>query len=474
MRIRACLGFNRVLDASDEPGGARKTTMLAVGVLLLAACLFPASYTTAAQGVGASADLTGTVTDPTGAGVPNAKVTVTDPERGVQRAVMTDERGFYRVSGLAPSSYKVSVEDSGFQTEVAPALTLTVGQTLVFDFRLKLTGLPSQVEVPSAPPLVETERASQANTLTQDYIADLPIDRRDYLTFTLLAPGVSNATRLASDQDFRVKQTPQSGLSFYGSNGRGNSVTVDGGEANDDAGGVRLTLSQDAVQEVQVNRGNYAADLGGASGATINIVSKSGSNNLHANLFAYFRNDALDARDRFAMSQAIEPGDPFSLAATGVPIKNSLNRQQFGGNAGFPISKDKSFLYVAYEGLLSDAQDSVPLLTNSNIFAPTPTQQSIISGLAAEGATPVPCITTNPSNPLMNPLVLPASQCAFALGSILTVNPNPGPSPFVGNAQRALNPYIVNQVEVNGGFVPFPTHQHQFSARFDHQFGESD
>src|SRR5215469_6797939 len=86
----------------------------------------------------------------------------------------------------------------------------------------------------------------------------------------------------------------------------------------------------------------------------------------------------------------------------------------------------------------SDAQAAVPLLTNSNIFAPSTAQQSIISGLNAEGATPVPCITTNPANPLMNPLVLPAAKCAFALNSILTVNPNAG----VSNAQRVLNPYI--------------------------------
>src|SRR6202007_2756743 len=138
---------------SRNQEGTMKSTLLAAAILL-AACLFPGSHTATAQGVGASADLTGTVTDPTGAGVPNAKVIVTDPEKGVQRTVMTDEHGFYRVSGLAPSSYKVSVEDSGFQTEVAPALTLTVGQTLVFDFRLKLTGLSSQVEVTSAPPLV--------------------------------------------------------------------------------------------------------------------------------------------------------------------------------------------------------------------------------------------------------------------------------------------------------------------------------
>src|SRR5258705_8920549 len=104
-------------------------------------------------------------------------------------------------------------------------------------------------------------------------------------------PGVTDSTRVASDQDFRVKQTPQSGLSFYGSNGRGNSVTVDGGEFNDDAGGVRLNLSQDAVQEFQGNRSNYTAELGGANGAAINIVSKSGSNQIHGRLYGFFRND---------------------------------------------------------------------------------------------------------------------------------------------------------------------------------------
>src|SRR5262249_14333630 len=139
----------------------------------------------------------------------------------------------------------------------------------------------------------------------------LPINRRDYLTFTLLAPGVSNSTRMAADQDFRVKQTPQSGLSFYGSNGRGNSVTVDGGEANDDSGGARLTLSQDAVQEFQINRSNYSAELGGASGASINIVSKSGTNDLHGSLYAFFRNDAMDARNPFAFTQALQPGQVF-------------------------------------------------------------------------------------------------------------------------------------------------------------------
>src|SRR6201982_3088104 len=141
---------------------------------------------------------------------------------------------------------------------------------------------------------------------------DLPIDRRDYLTITLLMPGVSDCTRLAADQDFRVKQTPQSGLSFYGSNGRGNSVTVDGGEANDDSGGVRLTMSQDTVQEFQINRSNYAAELGRASGASINIVSKTGSNDVHGSAYGFFRFTGLDARNPFSFTQALAPGAVFN------------------------------------------------------------------------------------------------------------------------------------------------------------------
>lgn len=444
-----------------------KSTLLA-GLFAIVLGLLPASPAAFAQGVGASADLTGTVTDPTGADVPNAKVTVLDTAKGMERSVVTDEHGFYRLAGLAPASYKVSVEHAGFQTEVVSSLTLNVGQTIVFDFHLKLAGLVGQVEVTSELPVVETERGSQANTLVQQYIADLPISRRDYLTFTLLVPGVSNSSTLADNADFRPKQTPQSGLSFYGSNGRGNSVTVDGGEANDDAGGVRLNLSQDAVQEFQINRSNYTAELGGASGATINIVSKSGTNELHGGLFGFFRNDAMDARNPFAFTQALQPGQPFSLTAQGTPLKDTLNRQQFGGNVGFPIRKDKTFLYLTYEGLRADAQSSVPLLTNSNIFAPTPSQLALIAGLAAQGTTKsYACLSAVPG------MMFPASTCAFALQSLLTVNPAPGPNPFIPGIKRALDPYLVNQFETNGGLFPFPTRQNDFSARFDHRFSDS-
>src|SRR5579859_3033246 len=345
-----------------------RSTLLA-GAFALCAWLFPANALVLAQGTGTSGEVRGTVTDPTGGTVPKATVEIEDAEKGIRRTAITGSDGEFQVTGLPPSNYSVTVRLAGFQTETHRNVVVNVGQTLILDFQLRVATGTAQIEVTSELPAVETARSSQADTLVQQYIADLPIGRRDYLTFTLLAPGVSNSNTIADNADFRVKQTPQSGLSFYGSNGRGNSVTVDGGEANDDAGGVRLNLSQDAVQEFQINRSNYGAELGGASGATINIVSKSGTNDLHGSLFGFFRNDAMDARDPFAFTQALVPGQTFSLAAQGQSIKNSLSRYQYGGTLGGPIQKGKTFLFGAFEGLLQNSQNAVPLLTNSFIFA---------------------------------------------------------------------------------------------------------
>src|SRR5437016_12832716 len=376
------------------------------GWLLL--CLVFATGVGRAQGVGSSGDITGAVNDPSGAGIPKATILAVESDKSIQHSTETDTGGEYRLAGLPPATYDVTVKIPGFQSEVQKGVILTVGATVVVDFHLKLASTSGMIEVNAEPPVVETQRGSLSDTITQQFILDLPIDRRDYLTFTLLMPGVSDSTRLASDTDFRVKQTPQSGLSFYGSNGRGNSVTVDGGEANDDAGGVRLTVSQDAVQEFQINRSNYSAELGGASGAAINIVTKSGSNQTHGSLFGFFRNDALDARDPFAFSQALAPNQPFNPAnpdTLGQPVKDTLNRQQFGGSIGLTLRPDKTFLFTAFEGLWQDAQSAVPLLTNTNIFRPdngitTPNdQQAIISGLAARGGASVPCLRGQPSLP---------------------------------------------------------------------------
>jgi hypothetical protein len=414
------------------------------------------------QGVGTSGEITGTVTDSAGGVVVKATVNVVDAQTGLKRTATTNNTGQFRVAGLSPATYDVSAEMPGFATQIRRAVPLAVGQTAISDFKLSPSKVATVVEVTDRPPTVETERGSQANTISQRYISDLPIDRRDYLTFTLLAPGVSDSTRLAGDQDFRVAQTPQSGLSFYGSNGRGNSITVDGGETSGDSGGQRLTVGQDTVQEFQINRSNYGADLGSATGASINIVTKSGTNNVHGTLYGFFRDDAMDARNPFAFSQALQPGQTFNPAnpdSVGSPIKDTLTRQQFGGTLGFPIRKDKTFLFIGFEGLRQDAQNAVPLLTNTDIFRPTAAQDAIIAGLAASAA-PVPCLTG---------LTLPSNICAFALQSLLTVNPNPGANPFVAPGQAALNAFLVNQFENQGGLFPYNTREYLASVRLDHR-----
>jgi Carboxypeptidase regulatory-like domain/TonB dependent receptor len=434
---------------------------LLTGVFVFLFCLLfsnPAAY---GQGVGSSGSISGTVTDPQGGVLPKASIVAVETAQGTQYSATADDSGQYRLTGLLPGSYRVTAHIDRFETEAMTGVAVNIGETVVLDFHLKLATTAQTIEVTAIPPVVETERGGQANTITQQYIEDLPIDRRDYLTFTLLLPGVSDSTRLADDQDFRVKQTPQSGLSFYGSNGRGNSITVDGGEAQDDAGGVRPTIGQDAVQEFQVNRSNYAADLGGANGASINIVSKSGTNSIHGSLFGYFRNDALDARDPFAFSQALQPGqifDPTAPDSLGSPIKDSLQRYQFGGSFGAPIKKDKTFVFFDFEGLRQDAQNAVPLLTNTNIFRTTSDQNAVLGQLT--GAGTVPCIN-NPNGTVTS---LPANICAQALGSALTVSQATG----LTAGQTALNSFFINQFETQGGLFAFNSRDYLASGRLDH------
>jgi len=439
-------------------------------------CLIVATFLAHAQGVGTSGEITGTVTDSSGGLVLKATVSVVDTQTGLKRTATTNNSGQYRAAGLAPATYDVSVEMAGFATEIRKAVTVAVGQTVISDFKLNLSKVATIIEVTGQPPVVETERGSQADTITQQYIADLPVDRRDYLTFTLLAPGVADSSRLAGDQDFRVKQTPQSGLSFYGSNGRGNSITVDGGETSGDSGGVRLTVNQDDVLEFQINRSNYGADLGAATGASINIVTKSGTNDVHGTLYGFFRNDAMDVRDPFAFSSALA-NDPtyanFNTTSTGAPIKNTLSRQQYGGALGFPIRKDKTFFFASFEGLRQNSQNSVPILTDSSIFAgpsatatsnpfpqtdPRFAQQAIVTALAQSSNPSVPCINGFPN--------VSAPTCAFLLQTALAVTPNQGLTPV----QPGLNAFLVTQFESQGGVFAYNTREYLASTRLDHHF----
>lgn len=381
-----------------------------------------------------TSEIKGRVTDPNGAVVRGATVTATDAARGTTRTASTDDDGEYRLITLPPGTYQLRVQATGFSTQIKNAVDVTVGQTADQNFALQIGDATATVEITADPPIIETERSQQSTTINERYIQDLPIDRRDYLTFTLLAPGVVDSNALADNTDFRVTQTPQSGISFYGNNGRGNSITVDGAEANDQGGGVRANLSQEAVQEFQINRSSYNAEFGGASGGVINIVAKTGKNNYYGSAFAYFRHQSLDA------------GDPFAFVLVGntlTRIKPDANRQQFGLSVGGPFRKDRTFFFVAYEGLRKRESATVPLLTDLNIFQPTAAQNTILNGLAAStDPTPVPCVTG---------VTVPRAQCAPILRGLLTADQP-----------------TIDLFRNNSGVFPFPSDSQNVSLRIDH------
>jgi hypothetical protein len=169
-----------------------------------------------------------------------------------------------------------------------------------------------------------------------------------------------------------LPQLPTSHLSFAGQNGRANNVTIDGVDNNDVANnGVRPTISQESVQEFQINRSSYNAEFGLAGGGTINIVSRTGTNQFHGSIFEYFRHERLDARNTFA---------------TGLKKDPPFKRNQPGFTFGGPISSGKTFFFAAYEGLIRRESAFTTILSDPSMLLPTRGQQELINALAASGA----------------------------------------------------------------------------------------
>jgi carboxypeptidase family protein len=311
-----------------------------------------------------TSELRGQITDQNGAAVAGAIVIVTDVNKGTTRQVTSNEDGLYVILALQPSTYNLRVEATGFGAKTVNEIKLDVGQVASVPVALNISGVAAEVNIVAGAQVVEVERTQQSSVINQVQINNLPINRRNFLDFVLLTPGVSDADNINDSTDFRVAQTPQSGLSFGGNNGRGNSVMVDGASTDTNSGAVREVIGQEGVQEFQVNRNTYNAEYGGAFGGVVNIVSKTGNNDWHGSLFGYFRDDRFDARNFFDQSpNGISP----------------FNRQQFGGSLGGPITKDKTFFFTAFEGLKQKQTSFVNLLNDPTIFNLSPTQTALFN-----------------------------------------------------------------------------------------------
>jgi hypothetical protein len=284
----------------------------------------------------------GTVTDPSGAVVPGAKVTVKNTGTGLERTSETSADGSYSLPELPIGTYNVTVVQQGFQTFVATGVTVDVATERRVDASLKTGQISTRVEVAGdLLPQVETTSSELGGTLTADTIESLPVNGRDYQKLIYLNPGVAGSPDQISDSPGSYGT-----FSMNGSRGRSNNFLLDGTDMNDGYrndpaineagvfGDPATILPLDAVAELRV-LSNYEAEYGRNSGAVINIVTKSGTNALHGSLLEYFRSGKMGARNYF--NPATDPKSPF-------------NNNQFGGALGGAIVKDKTFFYADYEG----------------------------------------------------------------------------------------------------------------------------
>jgi len=311
----------------------------AVTVLVVCAMLLVSGEIASAQVN--TATLSGTVTDPQGLPVNGARVTVTNVGTSAARSAVTDDSGHYNLVGIPPGIYKLTVNGgSGFASYENPSLELTVGEAATFDPKLSLQGVTQSVMVSSETPLVEVAKSDVSSTIDSRQITNLPIDGRNYINFTLLNP------QSGRDNTPSIGAAPTSGLNFGGQRARSNEVSVDGADAVDNSvNGVRATVSQEAVQEFQVITSNYMPEYGRAMGGVVNIVTKSGTNELHGNLFGYLRNGAIQAQNPFSVKVVSNAQTGFQA----VPVKPPYTRVQAGVTLGGPIQKDKTFFYFSYE-----------------------------------------------------------------------------------------------------------------------------
>jgi hypothetical protein len=290
------------------------------------------------------ATLSGTITDPSGAAIGGAKVSIANKATGVNRDVTTDAAGLYSAPNLLPGLYDVTASASGFSTAKQADVTLTVGGQQTLNLPLKIGEASQTVEVTGAASLVQLGSSTISNEIESRQILEMPLNGRDWAALATLSPGVNLIETQMPFESGALRGNRGFGTQLTISGGRPtqNNYRLDGMSINDHANSgpgsvIGGNLGVDAIQEFSVITGSFSAEYGKSSGGVVNAISKSGTNALHGDIYEFLRNDKLDANDFFS-----------NVAGAKRP---PYRRNQFGAAAGGPLIKNRTFLFGDYEGI---------------------------------------------------------------------------------------------------------------------------
>jgi hypothetical protein len=307
--------------------------------LLLCASLLFSSFAFAQK---TSGTITGTVTDPQGAVVPDASVTISDVSTNASRTTTTNAAGTYSFPEVEPGTYNLKVAKAGFRDFLAKAVELHVSSVARVNAQLGLGTASQEIEVQAAGVQLNTENGEVSNVIEGNQVRELPLNGRNFVQLTLLMPGAS------ASENFDNKSKGLMGgvdISFSGAPANANQWRVDGAN-NNDIGSQRTILmypSLDGIEEFKILRNSYGPEYGGAGGAQVNVITKGGGNDYHGDAYYFGRNDVLNAKNYFiGLNKCTDPNDPACR-------KQSLRRNDFGYTLGGPVKKDKIFFFWSQE-----------------------------------------------------------------------------------------------------------------------------
>ena len=424
--------------------------------LISALCLM-ISVPTHAQVVGAT--LSGTVKDASGSAIPNAQVSVKNVATDTVRELTADSAGFYSVPNLLPGNYEVTFSAQGFATQVASGVTLTVGTQQVLNVTLTVGQISQKVVVTEQAPIVELASSAISGQVTATTVRELPLNGRSWTDLAALSPGVDTIhtqVDFTSGSDRGNRGFGQQ-LTISGARPQQNNYRLDGVSLNDYANGAPGSvlggnLGVDAIQEFSVLTSNYSAEYGKTSGGVINAITRSGTNAFHGGAYEFFRNSKLDAANFFESGQR-------------TPFK----RNQFGGDIGGPIRKDKTFFFVDYEGIRQakglPEVDKVPSDAARGIGPGGTMGPATLCSTPMTASPPNSCTTTTlPTGASAPPTADPTTGIDFkALAYLNKLYPR-ATGPSIGNGDLATFTFSSNQV-INENFV---------TGRVDQKFSEKD